>query len=152
MSQDYDPQADFSRYRSWSWLPPGPATGDPRIDSDLVASRVRQAIEATLAAKGYSRASTGEGDFGVGWHAAIEGRLDVQTIDHFYGYGRGWGPRGGMTSETLVRQYELGTLIVDLVDTRSRRLVWRGSAQAEVNDRLDPVSPQSYIYEQHRSQ
>lgn len=134
---DYDPEADFSRLRSWYWLPPAPG-GDPRVKNDLVEARVRAAVERVLGDRGYIEAPSGEGDFGIGYHAAIEGRIDVRTVDHFYGYGRRWGPYGGVARETVVTQYDEGTLILDVVDSRTQRLVWRGSAQARVRDDLDP--------------
>lgn len=135
VSSDFDPAADFSGYRSWYWLPPSP-TGDPRIDNDLVANRIRRAVERSLAARGFAKTSTGEGDFGVGYHGFIEGKIDVQTIDRYYGYGPGWGyyggGYGGIATETYVDQYDEGTLILDIVDNRSQKLVWRGSTSARV--------------------
>lgn len=132
---DYDPGTDFSGYRSWYWLPPSP-TGDPRIDNDLVANRIRGAVERSLAARGYAKTSTGEGSFGIGYHGFIQGKVDVQTVDRYYGYGPGWGRYGagygGMATETYVDQYDEGTLILDIVDTRSQKLVWRGSTSARV--------------------
>ena len=140
VEHDYDPQADFARYRSWYWLPPSPS-GDPRADNALVDARVRAAVENALAARGFTQTSTGEGDLGIGYHIAIEGKLDVRTIDHYYGYGPGWGYYGGpgrVGSETYVDQYDEGTLILDLVDSRSRKLVWRGSASARLREGLTP--------------
>lgn len=141
VESDYDPQADFSGYRSWYWLPPR-ETGDPRIDNDLVAARIRRAIERTLSARGYVKTSTGEGDFGVGYHGFIQAKTDVRTIDRYYGYGRGWGMYGpgygGIATETYVDQYDEGTLIIDIVDTRSHKLVWRGSTRGRVSDDTTP--------------
>ena len=34
-------------------------------------------------------------------------------------------------------EYEAGTLVLDIVDTRSNRLLWRGWAQNSVEDMLD---------------
>ena len=39
--------------------------------------------------------------------------------------GAGWGGVGW--TETVVDQYEEGTLVIDLIDVAERRLVWRGS-------------------------
>jgi len=147
VSEDYDHSTDFSKYRAWYWLPRPPPSGDPRIDSDLLATRVRSAVESILAAKGYRQVPVGEADFGVGWQAAIEGKLDVHSVDQFYGYGPRWGPVGGMGSETFVRRYDQGTLILDVVDARSRQLVWRGSAQAEVQQRRDPAQRDARVRE-----
>lgn len=142
VNMDYDPDTDFSGFRSWYWLPPSP-TGDPRIDNDLVANRVRRAVEHSLAARGYVKTSTGEGDFGVGYHGFIEGKIDVRTIDRYYGYGPGWGRYGGyypgrVATETYVDQYDEATLILDIVDRDSRKLVWRGSTSARVRAEQTP--------------
>ena len=141
VTQDYDPAADFSGYRSWYWLPPS-VSGDPRVDNDLVHARIRRAVESSLSARGFRKTSTGEGDFGVGYHVLIEGKTDVRTIDNYYGYGPGWGRYGGRVggvySETYVDQYEEGTLILDVVDTGSMSLAWRGSTSARVQENLDP--------------
>jgi len=139
---DFDPGADFSGYRSWYWLPPSPS-GDPRIDNDLVNARIRRAVEQSLAARGYAKTSTGEGDFGIGYHGFIQGKVDVRTIDRYYGYGPGWGRYGAyypgpVATETYVDQYDEATLIVDIVDNSSRQLVWRGSTSARVRDEESP--------------
>lgn len=57
-----------------------------------------------------------------------------------YPYGMmGGGPR------TYVREYEVGTLILDGVDAREQRLVWRGTAQAELHRDLSPDALQKKI-------
>ena len=135
VNSDYDPDFDFSGFRSWGWLT-GPQAGtvDPRLVSGLVGERIRSALEKHLTARGYQRSASGKPDFLVGYHAAVEDKVDVRTINRASGYGPGWGAgRGLMTTDTYVREYEQGTLILDIVDPRSNRLVWRGSAQAEVN-------------------
>jgi len=142
VQQDYDADADFSGYRTWYWLPASP-TGDPRVDNDLVDARIRRAVEQSLAARGYTKTSTGEGDFGIGYHGFIEGKIDVRTIDRYYGYGPGWGRYGGyypgrVATETYVDQYDEATLILDIVDRDSRKLVWRGSTSARVRAEQTP--------------
>ncbi len=147
VSSDYDPAFDFSGFRTWNWLT-GPQAGtvDPRLPSGLVEERIRAALEKHLAALGFERSATGTPDFRVGYHAAVEDKVDVQTINRAYGYGPGWGAgRGLMTSDTYVRQYEQGTLIVDIVDPRTKRLVWRGSAQAEVYSYATPEQREARI-------
>ena len=84
-----------------------------------------------------------EGDFGVGYRGSIQEKIDVQTIDRYYGYGPGWGQYGpgygGIATETYVDQYDEGTLIIDVVDNRSRKLVWRGSTSARVREDETPA-------------
>lgn len=144
VSHDFDPGADFSSYRTWSWLPQlVPEVVDPRVHNDIVDQRVRRVVERALTAKGYQRLEPGQGDFGVRYHAAIEGKVSVQTINDTYGYGPGWGPgpARGATTQTYVREWDEGTLVLDVVDGKSDKLVWRGSAQAEVS--AEPPPPDS---------
>ena len=62
VSHDFDPGADFSGYRTWSWLPqPVPEVIDPRVHNDLVDQRVRVVVERALAAKGYQKVEPGQG-------------------------------------------------------------------------------------------
>jgi len=61
-----------------------------------------------------------------------------------FGYGWGWGYRpyyafggpfayyGGLTYAEK-EHYKEGTLIIDLIDTRTRRIVWRGFGVGEVH-------------------
>jgi hypothetical protein len=140
VNYDYDPKADFSNYHSWSWLPqPKPEVIDPRVHNEIVDRRVRRAVEAALAARGYQQVEPGRGDFGVAYHAAIQGKVSVQTINDYYGYGPVW---GGMvhvpSTRTYVREYDEGTLILDVVDGQSHQIVWRASAQAEVSQSGTP--------------
>jgi hypothetical protein len=49
-----------------------------------------------------------------------------------YGY-RGYG--GGMgTASTMVSEYTVGTLVVDIFDGKSKNLVFRGTAEDELSD------------------
>lgn len=134
VNSDYDPDFDFSGFRTWSWLT-GPQAGtvDPRVANALVEERIRSALEKHMAARGFERIASGTPDFRVGYHAAIEDKVDVRTVNRAYGYGPAWGAgRGRLATDTYVREYAEGTLILDFVDSQTNRLVWRGSAQAEV--------------------
>ena len=68
---------------------------------------------------------------------AMEITRDQKTLDTFYdGFGGGWGWRrfggggfGGFGDATTTTEtYEVGTLVVDLFDTKTKQLIWRGSA------------------------
>jgi len=58
VSTDYDPSVDFSRFRTYAWVPsPPPRTGDVRLDSPLLEARVRDAVEVEMAERGYRKVS-----------------------------------------------------------------------------------------------
>ncbi len=135
VNTDYDSQAisSMDAYQSFSWLP-HPQGGDARVNNDLIATRVMNAVDETLAASGYTKVRRGA-DFLIGWHASLEGKADVTTMNNYYGYGWGRWRRGVVVvQDTQVREYDEGTLIIDIVDAASNELVWRGSAQARVDE------------------
>jgi hypothetical protein len=116
---------DFTRYATWDWgaadaLP----TGDPRLDNNGVFQDYLQgAIEKQLRARRFERTTTGEPDLLVHVHASVMQRIDVDRVDRERGYcdAGNCGPR--------VIEYEAGTLVLDVVDARTNRLLWRGWAQ-----------------------
>ncbi len=120
---DYDRNANFAQYKTFSWE--HVKTQDP-LDVD----RIKSAVNAALAAKGWTQVDSG-GDVSI---VAIQTTQDQQTLNTFYdGFGGGWGWRrfgGGGFGEatTTTETYEVGTLVVDLFDTRTKQLIWRGSA------------------------
>jgi hypothetical protein len=154
INSDYDPVASFSGLRTYAWMPgPQKKTGDLRIDNPLLDARVRQAVDRQLEANGYVKQPPERSDFLIGYQAAVEKKLDVYTVDHYYGYPPGWGSTrgygawGGTIPETHVYEYDEGSLILDIVNPQTRKLIWRGSAQAEVNRSASPEKRQERIEE-----
>jgi uncharacterized protein DUF4136 len=72
----------------------------------------------------------------------------VMDVDHFgYGGYYGWGGWGGgfATSTVNVREIPVGTLMVDIVDSASKELVWRGVASDTVNPNAKPEKREKNI-------
>lgn len=120
---------DATRYHTYQW---GPAdalpTGDPRLDGNpLFKDRVQGAVEKQLAARGIALTDAAP-DLLIHYHANISTRLAVDRIDRGYGY---TGDTNGLV------EYEAGTLVIDIIDARTSRLIWRGWAQNSVHDLLD---------------
>ena len=128
---DFVPDTNFAGYRTFALASPDDAavTGPAGLSNPLMDRRIRNAIAGELRSRGYQEVEPGEATFLVAYHAAVEGKLDVQTVNNYYGYG--W--RGGYVNDTDVRPYDEGTLVVDVVDAGSEELVWRGTVKAEVD-------------------
>jgi hypothetical protein len=127
---DHDPAANFSALRTYAWLQKtADAPRDPRIDNDLLDSRVHAAVNDELDRKGYREAAENP-DFRVTYHVMVQNKFDVQSFPVYYGYG--FGRVGAAGGDVRVSEYEQGTLILDVVDSRTNDLVWRGSAQARI--------------------
>lgn len=154
VNTDFNPDYDFTQLRTYAWLDDGKdPSSDTRINNDLVIDRVRNAVEIALGARGYVKTDAGSADFKVSWHGAIKRKLQVETIDHFYSpYGYGALYRdpfmGGSAMRTsTIREYEVGTLIVDILDPVQHKLVWRGSGSDRLSSDADPEKATTRINE-----
>ena len=132
---DYDRSANFALYKTYSWE--HVETKDP-----LTVDRIKHAVNAVnavLAARGWTLVDSGA-DVAV---LAMEITRDQQTLDTFYdGFGGGWGWRrfgGGGFGEatTTTDTYTVGTVVVDLFDTKTKQLIWRGSASDTLSNNSD---------------
>jgi len=129
---DYDRSANFALYKTYSWE--HVETKDP-----LIVDRIKYAVNAVLAARGWTLVDSGA-DVAV---VAMEITRDQQTLNTFYdGFGGGWGWRrfgGGGFGEatTTTDTYKVGTVVVDLFDTKTKQLIWRGAASDTLSDNSD---------------
>ena len=127
---DYDHHADFSRYRTYSWI--GANAGN-----SLWQQRIMAAVDSSMAARGLTRVESG-GDVGV---SAFGRTREQDTLQTFYDGFPGWGWRaawwgGGIgTATTEVIPQRIGNLTVDLFDGRTKQLVWRGEASDALSDK-----------------
>lgn len=132
VSSHIERSADFDRYRTYAWsepdtLPPG----DPRLDNNpFFRDYVQGAVERQLALKGFEYVTSSESpDLLIHYHANVRRRIDVEAVDRQYGYSG--------TDEPHLVEFEQGTLVVDVIDARTNKLVWRGWAQDSVAGVLD---------------
>jgi hypothetical protein len=125
---DHEAGIRFDQYRTFGWeaqdaLP----VGDPRLDNNpFFDSRVRGAVELELAAKGL-RLVTASPDLLIHYHASVQQRVDVMKRDEGRGYIT---PDYGQASTVV--EFEEGTILLDVADAMSKRILWRGWAQTDV--------------------
>src|SRR6185503_20147604 len=69
---------------------------------------------------------------------AIESTQKHQTLNTFYnGFGGGWRWGGFGNATTTVDNYKVGTLVLDMFDSHTKQLVWRGSASDTLSSKTD---------------
>ncbi len=124
---DYDRGIDFSRYHTFAFK----SVQD--LHNDLMARRIESALAEGFAARGLIRDDANP-DLWVVPHVRMSHETVIYTWDTGWGYGWRWG--GPRLTAATADQIPIGTLVVDLVDTRVKELVWRGTA----TDILDPKS------------
>lgn len=132
VSSDYDPAVDFSAgFERYGWLAVDEMQ-DSGVSDPLTHKLLRDAIDAEMAAKGFTLAD-GAPDFWVGYHAAVETKLSYRPAT---GSGFIFGPRGRVSTVVSLNTsnepytYDEGTLILDFLRGPSRELVWRGIASS----------------------
>ncbi|RKG58749.1 DUF4136 domain-containing protein [Corallococcus sp. AB011P] len=135
---NYDPAAvqRIQQFHTYAWLTHPQQTKDTRINNDITNSQVTGAVDQDLQARGYQRVdASANPDFLIGWQGAINKRLSAETVDNYWGYP--WDPFWGSyygPSQTYVREYDEGTLILDVVDAKEKKLVWRGTAKSDIGN------------------
>jgi hypothetical protein len=124
---DYDRSANFGQYKTYSWEKI--STHDP-----LMVDRIKSAVNAALTENGWKEVPSG----GNAALVAIETTRDQQTLDTFYnGFGGRWRWGGFGDVTTTVETYTVGTLVVDMFDANSKKLIWRGSASDTLSNKSD---------------
>jgi Domain of unknown function (DUF4136) len=113
---DYDRNVNFAQYKTYSW---------ERVmaHNPLYVGRIKNAVNAALTGKGWTQVDSG-GDVSI---VAMQITRDHQTLNTFYdGLGGGWRWEGFGEATTSTETFRVGMLVVDLFDTKTKQLVWRG--------------------------
>lgn len=125
VSVNYDKTYDFSKLRTFA-VQVGEAGQDPFLEKHFVNS-----VTEALKAKGWTPAEAATADATVMLHGKSETRKQLNA----YGTG-GWRWGGGMGSAQLT-DYKVGTIVVDIFETKSKSLLYRGTAGDEMSDKSE---------------
>ena len=134
---DFDHEYDFSGLKTYRWASGQEINPDDVLaKSPLVLKRVKKAVDKALQGKGFQVAQGEDADMVAMVHAGIQQKMRVDQTGPVGPYRRGWynpwwGAYGGTT---YVSYYETGTLVVDIVDWKTKQLAWRGMGTKTVED------------------
>jgi Domain of unknown function (DUF4136) len=134
---DYDHTVNFSQYNTYSW-------GKVQTSNPFFATRIQQAVDKQLQAKGWTLMPTG-GAVTVFATDNINNQQQVQTMyDNLgagwgggwgwggWGWGGGWG-NGPVTATTSTTNQQVSNLVIDLFDGTSKKMLWRGLATEDLS-------------------
>ena len=114
---DYDKEADFAAFETYSWKDSTEGAADPQMHTRIVWY-----VERELEKKGLKKAADGKGDLLVWYyakgHSGFKGTPSTQE-----GYLPGGA--GQLTTAVDFKKVTEGTLIVDLVRASDGKSVWR---------------------------
>jgi hypothetical protein len=155
VKSEMDKSANLGNFKTYSWKAPDVKTDNPLYKSDLIDSSMKQSIERELANKGLIRndqnpdiyilyhtytqpMQAGSSSFYgyapiVPGYSSIYGPMGYGGLGYSYGYG-GYGfgyPYSYYPNSYL---YTQETLIIDFIDAKTNKVVWRGSTNSDVTD------------------
>lgn len=128
ISFDFDRTVNFSGFRTYTWVP------GTEVTDEFNNARIMDAVNRQLALKRLVRVGgPARADLLVAYHAAFERDLRIT------GFSDGFGPyRFGRNVSARTEDILTGTLVVDLIDGRTNRIVWRGIATKEIDPKANP--------------
>jgi len=156
IDSEWDRSIDFSSYKTYAWIPQDkglPASQQLPKHLDL---RLRRVVDTIMIdKKGFESVPVmPEADLLLAYYIDTQKnlRVDYAVYGGYYGgYGYGYWPGymgagyAGGTGVASVREYTTGSLVLDIVDRRTKTLVWTGVVEGEAKyqnpsgDRVEKV-------------
>jgi hypothetical protein len=141
VSSDYNKSTDFNKYRTFTLLPWNPHNDS--IVSPFTKERLLNAMKFQMTKRGYKYVpDLKDADLGVNMYILTQEKTDYQYYSDYYGsygyyYGYPWawyGPVGAPYYGTSVQaiNYIEGTIIIDIFDTKEKKLIWQGRGVGEI--------------------
>lgn len=128
---DYS-KADFAHFKTYAW-----AGGHPAED-ELLNQIIISSIDAQLLAKGLTKVSPGEHPDVLVSYSVVFDR-DIRGVGFSDGFRNRW--RSGS------KYVLMGMLVVNLVDSDTSAMVWRGMASGVVDANASPKKHDKKIHE-----
>jgi hypothetical protein len=94
--------------------------------------RIRAAVDTELALKGYLQRSSTAPDFLIGYRTATQFKT-TETVEEFYAYKQAGGDEAPQVA--FGRGFEEGSITLELIDARTRELLWRASAASVISEK-----------------
>lgn len=142
---ELDRSADFSQYKTFAFI--SPLGTDRDGYQSIVSQYLKAATQREMEARGM-RLDTNAPHLLINFKASLDDKLRVTSAPMpMYGMGGYYGYRSGMYSPwpyyndmTMVRQYQQGTLNIDVVDAARKQMVWESVVSRSVTKKdLDNV-------------
>jgi len=147
---DYKKDYNFTQVKKIAlYTQSGQVSGDNPLQlSDIQRDRIDNALTYALGNRGFQIVDdAGQADMLVSWHLVTQHKTDVRTYQSpSYGASMGYGRYGGYNrysmyncwscaptrTEVSVQNYTQGTFIVDMIDPKMNKSVWRGVTQSRL--------------------
>lgn len=147
---DQAPNALFPGNGIYAWDTSAPhdklaGEDNPRVNNDIVTSIVEQAINTGMHKRGYTQATNQRANWLIHYHIGLQHKQETirepmfrpslmscypnrRCYNDYY-----WGWYGPPEFYSRTYDYTEGSIMVDIHDATTRKLVWRGMVSDEVN-------------------
>jgi len=138
VTSDYDKSTNFSQYKTFTI---DRVTEKDQSISQLNRDRIINAVRAEMTKKGFTESDNG--DLLIHIVTVLQDKKSVSANTNYYGYGGayrpyGWAGGGGSSYTTYnVDTYKDGSLIIDIIDAKTKQLEWEGIGNKEIDKPID---------------
>jgi hypothetical protein len=135
VKSDYDPDVDFSSYKTYHWMNFGKMNDDDLAKNPLLRERIITAVDEQLKKKNFILSESDEVDFVLIVYGLPQENVNMSEWGGGYRYDTDWDHKDGHVDD---RYNKRGTLVLDMVDKKDNKLIWRGLGTCILRDYSDP--------------
>lgn len=139
---DFDPKVNFSKFKTYNVL--AWDRDNAALINEFDKKRILNAIHAEMQARGYKKVSSSS-DISVSVFIILNQKEQTTAYaNHYSGYGYyggfgyygfGLGYNTGMGTTTYhTEEYTVGTLIIDMFDNSTKKLMWQGIGKGTIKE------------------
>ncbi len=137
VNSDYDKKVNFNNYKTYAFL----KSGVDKVEiSDLDKKRILRSIDEVMTTKGFTKDANP--DLLISIFTKEKERVDIYNS---YGFGWGWNPFWGMNYTNISTTPE-GVLYIDLIDAKTKELVWQGEGSGNLTKDTNKKDERIYTF------
>jgi hypothetical protein len=148
---DHEVGYDFAALKAFSVAETKQETKDSLLVSPFTLSHIHQVLGDELGKRYQKESAESKPDFIVNYHVVVEEKIDPRSYNDLYGYGmygRGYyyhphpmyyGVNSG------IRTYNQGSLIIDIIDGKTNKPIWRGVSQKRLSKGMAPQNQREVL-------
>jgi hypothetical protein len=139
VQSNFDRNVDFGRFKTYEIMATAGQRADGGYDT-LIGQAIRNAVHREMQSRGYVQAA--QPDLWVNFSLTVQSVQKVTQVPaartpSAYQYrGRYYQPWPAYSYETWVREYDEGTLLIDLVAADRMQLVWEAAGTGRLSQPL----------------
>jgi hypothetical protein len=130
---DFDPSAAFTGLHTYAFADKEIPVREQNVANPIMDERIKMALSNALNAKGFAQTSNGQPDFTV---AFVPASRRVTTTEYISGWNY---------STAFPVTFIEGSLVVNIISTKTGKMIWRGSATDALPTNINPEGIQKTL-------